>query len=107
GGPYWSDDLASLSPISPADQKLDEQLRRDVGAPDVSHLIVVTAANEQSALEASEQIAARLQIAVRRGALEAFDAPSQYLPSLTMQRERQAALPPIDTLRVNLKQALH
>ncbi|HEY0337079.1 MAG TPA: hypothetical protein VGC70_07015, partial [Burkholderiales bacterium] len=98
-GPIWSDDLASLSPVSEAERKLDEQLRRDIGAPDVRHLIVVTAANEQAALETSEKIAARLQDAVARDVLESFDAPSFYLPSLATQRARQAALPRKEALR--------
>ena len=104
-GPLWSDDLASLSPISAAEQKLDEQLRRDIGAPDVRHLIVLTAADEQQALEASERIAARLEDAVSRGWLASFDTPALYLPSLVTQRARQAALPPAATLRQNLQQA--
>ena len=40
-GPLWSDDLSNLSPVSRADQLLDYQLRRDIGAPDVSYLVVV------------------------------------------------------------------
>ena len=106
GGPYWSDDLTSLSPISSAEQKLDEQLRRDVGAPDVRHLVVVTAPDEPAALAASEKIAARLESAVDRGLLESFDSPSRFLPSIALQRTRQAALPQSDILRDNLRQAL-
>ena len=53
GPPLWSDDLASLSPISAAERRLDEQLRRDIGAPDVRHLVVLTAPGPQAALEAS------------------------------------------------------
>ena len=103
--PLWNDDLASLSPIPVAEQNLDQQLRRDIGAPDVRHMIVVGAADQQGALEASEKISALLQDAVRRGFLLSFDSPSLYLPSLTMQRARQAALPPPATLRENLRLA--
>ena len=43
GSTLWRDDVAALSVVSPAEQKLDEQLRRDIGAPDVRHMAVVNA----------------------------------------------------------------
>jgi predicted exporter len=104
-GAIWGEDLASLSPISASEQKLDEQLRRDMGAPDVRHIVVVTGANEQAVLEASEKIAARLNDLQGRDVLEDFDAPTFYLPSVSMQRSRQAAIPQQDNLRENLRQA--
>ncbi len=104
--PVWSDDLASLSPIAPAEQKFDEQLRRDLGAPDVRHLIVLTARDEQAALEAAERTGARLQQAMEQETLEGFDSPATYLPSFAAQRARQAALPAPETLRENLQAAL-
>jgi predicted exporter len=104
-GTIWGEDLASLSPISTTEQKLDEQLRRDMGAPDVRHIVVVTGANEQAVLEASEKIAARLNDLQGRDVLEDFDAPTFYLPSVSMQRSRQAAIPQQDNLRENLRQA--
>ena len=103
--PLWNDDLASLSPIPLAEQNLDEQLRRDIGAPDVRHMIVLSAPDQQAALEASEKIAALLQDAVRRGSLLSFESPSIHLPSVAMQHARQAALPAAETLRENLQQA--
>jgi predicted exporter len=103
--PAWSDDLASLSPIPVAGRKMDEQLRRDIGAPDVRHLIVVKAPDAQSALERAEKIGAILRSASGRGVLEGFDSPASFLPSLATQRARQAALPPPETLRRNLREA--
>lgn len=103
--PAWSDDLSSLSPIALEDQKLDERLRRDIGAPDVRHLIVLRAPDVQSALESAEKIGAVLGTAVETGLLAGFDTPATFLPSLAMQRARQAAIPPPDTLRRNLTEA--
>ena len=103
--PAWSDDLASLSPISAADRQLDAQLRRDIGAPDVRHLIVLRAPDAQSALERAEKIGNVLRSAAEKGILEGFDTPASYLPSLATQRARQAALPAPDTLRRNLQEA--
>jgi predicted exporter len=105
-GPLWSDDLARLSPVPVSDQMLDQQLRRDIGAPDVRYVVVVAAKDEQSALEASESIAAALERSMHQGLLAGYDAPSAYLPSFRAQRTRKAALPAAETLRENLHQAL-
>jgi predicted exporter len=101
----WSDDLASLSPISKSDQLLDQQLRNDLGAPDVRHLVVVNAKDEDTALRASEDIAVTLQRLMQQGALQGFDSPATFLPSRDSQRARQAAIPSQSELRGNLRQA--
>jgi predicted exporter len=103
--PLWSDELASLSPIASSDRLLDEQLRRDIGAPDVRHLVVVNAQDQETALDASEKISVILQRSVQQGLLEGFESPAVYLPSLASQRARQAALPEPPILRENLQQA--
>jgi predicted exporter len=103
--PLWSGSLESLSPISRAEQELDRELRRDAGAPDMRHLVAVSAPTEQAALEATERAAAALREAVARGSLEGFDSPASYLPSEATQRARQAALPAAETLRANLEAA--
>lgn len=104
--PAWSDDLASLSPVSAAQQNLDERLRRDIGAPDVRHLVVLRAADAQVALEKAEKLGSVLERAKERGLLEGFDTPAAYLPSRASQRARQAAIPDADTLRRNLAEAV-
>jgi predicted exporter len=105
-GPLWSDDLASLSPIPISDQRSDEQMRRDIGAPDVRHLLVVNAKDQETVLQASEQIGEILQRLSQQRLLGGFESPATYLPSLASQRARQAALPAPQTLRENLQQAL-
>jgi len=105
-GPLWSDDLSSLSPVPRADQILDQQLRRDIGAPDIRHLLVIGAGDEETALQASEAAAAALQAASRKGLLDGYDHPATYLPSRRSQLARQAALPGPAELRGNLRQAL-
>lgn len=106
GGSLWDDRLSSLSPIPRHDRILDEELRRDLGAPDPRYMLVVTAPSEEQALQASEEIAARLREFVRKGALGGFDSPARYLPSEAAQRARQAALPEPQVLRANLQEAL-
>ncbi|MEX0960207.1 MAG: MMPL family transporter [Burkholderiales bacterium] len=105
GKAVWDDELASLSPVSEAEQKLDESMRRDLGAPDVRQLIVIIAPDRQAALEKAEAVSAVLE-SEPRGTLAGFDTPSRYLPSERLQRARQAALPDAAVLRANLAQAL-
>lgn len=105
-GSLWDDELASLSPVSHADQRLDEQLRRDLGAPDVRYLLVVRGPSEEQTLVTSEALAGNLQGLVRQGVLAGFDSPALYLPSSAAQRARQAGLPASEVLRANLEQAL-
>jgi predicted exporter len=104
--PLWSDDLASLSPVPRAEQLLDQQLRSDLGAPDVRYLVVVTAGEQEAVLSAAEAAAASLRDAVARGLLEGYESPATWLPSRQAQQARQAALPAPPVLRANLARAL-
>jgi predicted exporter len=105
-GDIWSGELTSLSPVSKADQDMDERLRRDIGAPDPGHLLVVTAPDQDAALAAAEELAEPLQSMIGAGLLSGYESPANYLPSQAAQRARQAALPERETLRANLEQAL-
>ena len=106
GEPLWSDDLASLSPVPRSDQQLDQQLRRDIGAPDVRYLVVVNAVDEEAALQASEAVAAELRGAVQAGYVEGHESPATWLPSRQAQQARRDALPDTPALRSSLSQAL-
>jgi predicted exporter len=100
----WNDSLSSMSPIARESLQLDEQLRRDMGAPDVRYMLVLQAADEETVLQQSEAVAAVLRGQVARGLLEAYDQPP--LPSRKSQLARQAALPGEVELRRNLDRAL-
>jgi predicted exporter len=104
--PLWSDDLASLSPVPRAEQLLDQQLRRDLGAPDVRYLVVVTAGDREAVLQAAEAAAAGLRDAAAHGLLEGYESPATWLPSRHAQQARQAAFPALPVLRANLARAL-
>ena len=105
-GEVWSGDLASLSPVSAASQRLDQELRAGMGAPDVRHLVVINARDSESALRASEQVGAALEHAAARGWLQGFETPAAFLPSRFTQSARQRALPEPDVARAALRQAL-
>ncbi|MFZ0549964.1 MAG: MMPL family transporter [Steroidobacteraceae bacterium] len=102
----WSHDLAALSPVPAAAQTLDGQLRADLGAPDVRYLVVISAPDEQSALEGAEHVGAELDGLADRSVISGYQSPAQYLPSLAVQRRRQESLPAPEVLRARLGQAL-
>lgn len=105
-GRYWEDELASMSPLPTAEKRLDEQLRQETGAPDLRYFLVIEAADQQAALAASEQVAARLEPLVTNGTISGFDFPGRFLPSEAAQRARQTALPDAATLSSDLARAV-
>jgi len=106
GGVPWSDELSTLSPVPPAHQRLDQEIREDLGAPDVRHMIVASGNSRQRALERAEEVARRLSPLVDGGIVSGFDSPAIYLPSEVTQRARLNALPGQAQLRSNLAKAL-
>ena len=101
--PIWDDDLARLNPVSMADQAFDQQLRAELGAPDVRLLLVVSGASREQVLERCEDTAARLGELIRAGAIAGFDSPAMILPSRRTQLARREALPDGETLRGRLR----
>jgi predicted exporter len=102
----WNHELGALSPVPLSTQALDTQLRADMTAPDVRHLIVLRARDTQEALQRCEALQPALERLVAAGQLAGYVAPCSYLPSLATQRARQHALPDTPTLRRNLDQAV-
>jgi predicted exporter len=102
----WSTELGGLSPVPEAAQKLDADLRADLGAPDAGVLVVMKADSSEKALQLSESVATKLQQLVVAGQLSGFQAPSHYLPSQRTQKLRQAALPDDQILQSRMALAL-
>jgi predicted exporter len=105
-GAFWAGDLASLSPVPPAQQRLDQSLRADLRASGATTLIVIRKRDQEAALESAERLAPLLVPVMDRGGLAGFDSPARYLPSRAMQRARQAALPEATALQAALDTAL-
>jgi len=101
----WNRDLGALSPVSDRAQRLDAELRADVGAPDISDFIVVTGPDLQAVLRSSEKVAAALEPLVTDQVIGGFDTPTRYLPSAAVQAARRASLPQEPELRERLKAA--
>ncbi|HKT72406.1 MAG TPA: MMPL family transporter [Steroidobacteraceae bacterium] len=102
----WNRELSALSPVSIEDQRVDAQLRGDIGAPDLRYLVIVSGHDAESVLRDSERVAARLSRLEEAGALAGFDTPTRYLPSRLTQTARRASLPEPVELRARLREAL-
>ena len=104
-GTLWDDRLESLSPITESDKRLDEAMRRDLGAPDVRYLATASARTEQASLQAAEAIGVQLERLRQAGELDGFESPALILPSDASQRARRASIPDADVLRTRLNEA--
>ena len=101
----WRGELSSLSPVSAGDLAVDAMLRADVGAADAGAIVAIAANGEQSALEGTETVGARLDALVAAGVLQGYDSPARLLPSAATQAKRRAALPDATTLATRLDEA--
>ncbi|MBK8175206.1 MAG: MMPL family transporter [Rhodospirillales bacterium] len=104
--PRWENDIAALSPIPRDMLEVDQQLRSDLGAPEAGHFVVIHGEDLDDVLSKSEMAATILDDLVAAGAAQGYDAPSQFLPSRSVQRNRQAALPIPDVLRAAMMGAV-
>ncbi|GAA4345010.1 MMPL family transporter [Variovorax defluvii] len=105
GGHLWRADLSAMSPVPKAAQKLDEELRADIGASDGGTLVVVRGADEQAALRNTEAAVAKLDALVGEGGLAGFESVTRVLPSEVAQAARIASLPDAETLKARLAEA--
>jgi predicted exporter len=105
-GPVWNRELSALSPVSAADVALDSKLRSDIGAPDVSYLVVLSGTTRESVLRAAEAAGGKLDALVEKGVIGGFESPARYLPSLAAQTARRASLPDPVQLKAQLTTAL-
>lgn len=103
--PLLETELSALSPV-PADRRaLDERLRRAVGAPDVSRLLLLQGRSAEEVLQRSEALVAPLDALRTEDIIGGYRLPSQYLPAATTQGARAAALPEPASLAAALEAA--
>ncbi len=103
----WNHELGGLSPVPVALQDLDGELRVDMGAADVRHMLVLQAQTAEQALQQCELSLPRLNALVDKGLLKTYQAPCEYLPSQAMQQQRQLILPEQVQLEHTLQDASH
>lgn len=104
-GGMWDGNLLDLSPIPAAAQQLDQNLRHQLGVPDMRYFAVFQAPDVQTALQESEAFAPVLSKLAAAGQIGGFSLPSSILPSEQAQRARQLALPDAPTLTAHFTQA--
>ena len=104
--PFWENDLSKLTPVPEQGMRDDMRLREALGAPDVRYLMVTHGADEQAVLAASAGLLPALDALVDEGALGSYELAARYLPTVEVQRARQAGLPTPDALRAALDAAL-
>lgn len=102
----WDDDLGSLSQVSADTRNLDQQLRSQLGAPDIRHILMTGGQDTEQALHHSELLENDLQRMVHDGIIGNFDMAAHYLPSQELQKARQSALPEATALQIALRQAM-
>ncbi len=104
--PWWNDNLASLTPVPAELLQRDAELRSELGAPDVRWLLVLRAADVETALQSSEALREELDNLVASKVVDSIDYAARYLPSAATQLMRQAHLPDAAVLQANLQLAL-
>ncbi|WP_425648404.1 MMPL family transporter [Acidithiobacillus ferruginosus] len=102
----WNYDLSALSPVPAAAQRLYTQMRTDLGVSESGYLVVVSAPTVNATLAVAEKTGNALQGLVEDHVIAGYESPARYLPSVTLQQERQAAIPPKDVLEMRLREAL-
>ncbi|GJL63038.1 MAG: membrane protein [Nitrospirales bacterium] len=102
---FWEQNIASLSPLSQETKDRDTWMRKEVGAPAVRDLIVLTGPSEEEVLRKSEELIPQLEDQKHRGVITGYEMAAQYLPSIKTQHIRQALLPDSPLLRDRLEKA--
>ena len=102
----WQDDLSSMSALPKELLQLDREMRSQLNAPELSHLIILHDPDIEKALQRAEQLELGLNELVESQAIAGFDLATHYLPSQQRQRLRQDALPLAAELNSNLQLAL-
>ena len=104
--PMWESDLTKLTPVPKELLVQDQELRSQLGTPDVRYLLVITAADTEYALKRLEELDDSLQALVSDGVITGYDHAARYVPTAEKQRQRQARLPEPATLRADLAAAV-
>jgi predicted exporter len=104
--PMWESELGKLTPVPEPLLLEDAKLRQELGAADIRRLLVVDGASADEVLTRTEALGAKLNSLVESGDIGTYDSVARYLPSIGVQKRRQAALPDRETLRAALVDAL-
>jgi predicted exporter len=102
----WTNDLASLTPISSEKLQRDRILRQRLGAPDIRTLLAVSGNSQEEVLLKTEALEPVLNDAVRRGVLDYFQTVTTILPSQATQLARRDRLSQGQEIAMRVAQAI-
>jgi predicted exporter len=106
GKETWTNDLASLTPISAEKLQRDQLLRGRLGAPDIRTLLAVSGTDEEEALRKTEALEEVLIDSVGSGALTHFQAVTAILPSQMTQHARRERLSTAPEISIRVAEAI-
>ena len=104
--PMWENELGKLTPVPQQLLLQDAKLREELGAVDIRRLLIVDGASADEVIARTEALDAKLTALVESGEIETYDHVARYLPSIGVQKRRQAALPDRETLQAALVEAV-
>jgi predicted exporter len=104
-GRIWEQDIAALSPIPEDARMLDQQLRHQLGVPDVNYLFILTNNNPEILLQETEEFVSNLAPLMTDGIVRHIYSPTDVLPSQARQLQRQTLLPEKAELEASVKNA--
>lgn len=102
----WETSIDAISPVPASARESDRKLRHDLNVPEVSHVFMQTGNDVETVLQASEHISQKLVELQTLGIISKIWSPSQILPSVQRQMQRQQALPTKKQLSSNVGSAL-
>lgn len=105
-GQIWNRQLSGLNPIPKAERQLDVELRSDMGGSDMRYMAALTASSQEMALQGAERAGVVLRGLVKDMTIGGFNSPAHVLPSIALQRSRQATLPDAEQARLRLNESL-
>ncbi len=101
--PAWTDDMSAVSPVSPARLQADQQLRHQLGAPDIRSVIAIRANELQTVLEQTEEVVNTLDLLIEQDALSNYQSVAALVPSERTQRERRRELNAVKNLAARME----
>jgi predicted exporter len=105
-GSLWENDLSKLTPVPRELLMQDQDLRSELGTPDLRYLLVIQARDTDTALTQLEALDEPLHRLVDRGVISGYDHAARYVPTAAKQIARQRKLPDEATLGTALQQAM-
>jgi predicted exporter len=102
---WWQPDLAGLVPVSTERLQRDQQLRKQLGTPEMRYLLGVRGESREAVLTETEQLQPLLEEAQQQGIVEGYLLISRLLPSEERQQQRLTQFAETQDLDLRIKAA--